>query len=315
MRLMTLLRGESDQMCEVLKKTVPYGVAYHHSGLTVDERRLIEDAFRAGVLCVICCTSTLAAGVNLPAQRVIIRSPYVGREFLTQSKYKQMIGRAGRAGFDVQGESFLIVSRKDKARVHELIESPMTDAISSMHLNEFYGLRNLILSAIGLKIASTMKSLKGLAKMTFLAVQADRLGVDIKDEVEKTIKSFFKQNALAVKDRRLELDLSVEIEASQFKPQWSCAQTSSSSAGGGTPQVVVIRSSSELEISPMGRAAVKACVDLKKARFLYDDLRMAQRGLVLLDHLHLLYIVTPPDVNIYPKMSMFYDKVRQEEEE
>lgn len=162
-------------MCEVLKKTIPYGVAYHHSGLTVDERKLIEDAYRAGVLCVICCTSTLAAGVNLPAQRVIIRSPYVGREFLTQSRYKQMIGRAGRAGFDVQGESFLIVSRKDKERVHELIESPMTDAISSMHLNEFYGLRNLILSAIGLRLAYSVKSLKVLVKQTFIAVQADRL--------------------------------------------------------------------------------------------------------------------------------------------
>lgn len=302
---MSLLRGDSDQMCDVLKKTVPYGVAYHHSGLTVDERRLIEDAYRAGVLCVICCTSTLAAGVNLPAQRVIIRSPYVGREFLTQSRYKQMIGRAGRAGFDVQGESFLIVARKDKELVYELIESPMTDAISSMHLNEFYGLRNLILSAIGLKIATTMRSLKVLAKMTFLAVQAERLGVDVKDEVEQTIKSFFKMNALAVKDRRMEMDLSVEIEASQFRPQWSCAQVS------GTGSQLVIKSTSELEISPMGRAAVRACVDLKKARLLYEDLRSAQRGLVLLDYLHLLYIVTPPDVNIYPKMSMFYDKVRK----
>lgn len=294
----------------MLKKTVPYGVAYHHSGLTVDERRLIEDAYRAGVLCVICCTSTLAAGVNLPAQRVIIRSPYVGRDFLTQSRYKQMIGRAGRAGFDVQGESFLIVSRKDRERVYELIESPMTDAITSMHLNEGYGLKNLILSAISLKLACTMKRLKILAKTTFLAVQAERLGIDLKDEVEQTIKCFFKMNALAVKDKRMELDVSVEIEASQFKqPQFSCAQASSSGSGGGGGATMVIKSSSELEISPMGRAAVRACVDLQKARLIYEDLRSAQRGLVLLDYLHLLYIVTPSDVNIFPKLSMFYDKV------
>lgn len=313
LRLLSLLRNDSDQICEVLKKTIPYGVAYHHSGLTVDERRLIEDAYRAGVLCVICCTSTLAAGVNLPAQRVIIRSPYVGREFLTQSRYKQMIGRAGRAGFDVQGESFLIVSRRDKERVHQLIESPMTDAISSMHLNEFYGLRNLILSAIGLRIACTLKRLKGLARTTFLAVQAKRLGVDLKEEVERTIKCFFKMNALAVKNRRMELDLSVEIVASQFRQVHnSSAQSMSGTSSSQAPPAVIIKSSSELEISPMGRAAVKACVDLKKARLLYDDLRNAQRGLVLLDYLHLLHIVTPPDVNIYPKMSLFYDKVRRE---
>lgn len=302
---MKMLRGggESDQICDVLKKTIPYGVAYHHSGLTVDERRLIEDAYRAGVLCVICCTSTLAAGVNLPAQRVIIRSPYVGREFITQSRYKQMIGRAGRAGFDVQGESFLIASWKDRQRVHDLIDSPMTDAITSMHLNEFYGLRNLILSSIALKVATTVKQLKQLVRQTFLAVQAERLGVDIKDEVEQTIKTFFKLNALAVKQHKMMgMDLSVEIEASQFKTQFSSAQSS------GKQPTVVIKSSAELEISPMGKAAVKACVDLLKARRLYEDLKNAQRGLVLLDYLHLLYIVTPPDVNIFPKMSMFYDK-------
>ena len=123
-----------DHFESTLADVVSAGVAYHHGGLLSEERQIIERSFGSRSLSVVCCTSTLAAGVNLPARRVVIRSPYIGRDFLSKSMYQQMCGRAGRAGLDDRGESFLVVSAKDAERGERLASSP-TEPISSKLLS------------------------------------------------------------------------------------------------------------------------------------------------------------------------------------
>lgn len=68
----------------------------------MDERDIVEGAFRATVVRVLVATSTLSSGVNLPARRVLIRCPPRNKstDVLT---YRQMVGRAGRLGKDTQG--------------------------------------------------------------------------------------------------------------------------------------------------------------------------------------------------------------------
>ncbi|XP_037815116.1 helicase POLQ-like [Lucilia sericata] len=275
-----------DKVCgilsPVLARTIPYGVAYHHSGLTTDERKFIETAYRFGVLSVICCTSTLAAGVNLPAKRVIIRAPYVGAEFMTLCKYKQMIGRAGRAGMGEAGESILISSSRDNVRVGEMLFSPMDKAISSLDHQGRVGLQALILSAIGLGLASCRADLHRLVQGTLLAVQSTQLGISVETMVKEILREMFKNKVLQMSNNDAKKDVSDILITQDLQNKTNSAIPE---------RTIKLHSNTRFQLTTIGKAAFKAGIDYRRAYAIHNELASAQKQLILTNYGHLLYLV------------------------
>jgi DNA polymerase theta len=116
-----------------LEHSINKGVAFHHAGLTVDERKEIEAAFREGLINVLTCTTTLSTGVNLPARRVIFRDMKIAHDIIEVGKYRQASGRAGRTGHDLYGESFLIArNQQEYQRAFELMNSKLAEIKSCL---------------------------------------------------------------------------------------------------------------------------------------------------------------------------------------
>ena len=117
--------GASTDMGRILAACVAQGAAFHHAGLSREERGIVEAGFREGQIKVISSTPTLAAGLNLPARRVIVRdylrfSAGEGMLPIPVREYRQMAGRAGRPRLDPYGEAVLIA--KSEEMVDELFD-------------------------------------------------------------------------------------------------------------------------------------------------------------------------------------------------
>jgi len=117
--------GSATKQCKRLAECVKKGSAFHHAGLVNSQRKIIENLFRDNIIKSISATPTLAAGINLPAYRCLIRDTKrfyqgYGLTYIPVLGYQQMIGRAGRPQFDKEGEAILIA--KNEREAEELFE-------------------------------------------------------------------------------------------------------------------------------------------------------------------------------------------------
>ena len=119
-----LATNEHTDLVKTLALLVKKGVGFHHAGLNQTCRQIIETEFRKGTIKLLSSTPTLAAGVNLPARRVVISNinrynAKVGANRpISILEYKQLCGRAGRPQYDKYGESIVV----GKGNGEEIIE-------------------------------------------------------------------------------------------------------------------------------------------------------------------------------------------------
>ncbi|WP_144920970.1 DEAD/DEAH box helicase [Halorubrum salsamenti] len=156
------------------------GVAFHHAGLRAGHRAVVEEAFRDRELACICATPTLAAGVNVPARRVVVRDQkrYAGSamEWLPTLEVHQMCGRAGRPGLDPYGEAVLVGDADTESELVERYVEGEPEAVEST-LADPASLRTHVLSAVATGFAETEAEILDVFEGTFYAREAGAGGL------------------------------------------------------------------------------------------------------------------------------------------
>lgn len=123
-----------------LIELIEHGVCYHHAGLKEIQRKYVEALFKKGELKILCSTSTLATGVNLPAYLVIINGTQRwvngSEEEYSELDVLQMMGRAGRPQFETEGACVIMTEEINKSRYERLVKG--TEKLeSTLHQNMY----------------------------------------------------------------------------------------------------------------------------------------------------------------------------------
>ncbi|XP_018551255.1 LOW QUALITY PROTEIN: DNA polymerase theta [Lates calcarifer] len=248
----------------ILQRTVPWGVAFHHAGLTFDERDVLEGAFRQGMVRVLAATSTLSSGVNLPARRVIIRTPTFNGHLLDPLTYKQMAGRAGRKGVDTTGESVLVCKEAERQKGISLIKGALQPISSCLVRREGEGVTTSMLRAI-LEIivggvASTPQDVSLYASCSLLAASMKC------DSKRKSNEETNKGAIEACVEWLMENEF-ISIQKDGQEERYCPTQ--------------------------LGAATLSSSLSPPEALGIFADLQRAMKGFVLENDLHILYLITP----------------------
>lgn len=213
-----------------LEELVSYGIGYHNAALSFKDRKVIEEGFKSNILKVLVATTTLAAGINLPARAVIVSDIYQYQKHWNVSDVDfskpnarmslsgsgvvfpinpnmmfQMLGRAGRMGFDSEGHSYILVRNHEEKTFatdfyFNLIQDPMhkdyialSPKYSPLHsnLSDFDLLKEIILVLIQDTPGITLHQIKEVINQSFFAFLRKDLALE--PSHENLLKEMFIQ--------------------------------------------------------------------------------------------------------------------------
>ena len=202
------LEGESESTSigRKLAQCVSSGIAFHHAGLTYTQRRMVEESFKQGKVKCIVATPTLAAGINLPARRVVVRDTArfdANAGFLPISvmEVRQMCGRAGRPRYDPYGEALLMAKSEDDCQ--RLMENYLYGEAERIYskLGTEPVLRSHVLGLLATGDASSREDVMRFLKETFYGHQSALYGLE---EAVDNIVELLLENGMATEDQVLQ---------------------------------------------------------------------------------------------------------------
>lgn len=196
--------------CTTLAEVIKSGAAFHHAGLVGKQREAVEENFRNGKIKMLCATPTLAAGVNTPADIVIIPSLYrfekYGMELIAVREYKQMAGRSGRPKFSTEGKSIVVASSEAQKELFlEKFINGKIEPITS-HLGIIPVLRTHILALIATDYISNIKTIEKFFESTLYAHQLQNMG-ELLDNVLEIIDALIEYKFVEKKDEHYKATL------------------------------------------------------------------------------------------------------------
>ena len=198
--------GEETEVSRRLAEIVAKGAAFHHAGLDSKHRKIVEDAYRERQIKILTSTPTLAAGVNLPARRVVLsslmryNSDEGGQTPISVLEFKQMAGRAGRPRYDKTGEIVLLAGSQMTAReIYENYIQARPEPIRSQ-LSAEGPLRMHVLGLIAASSGMTEEDLYGFFKSTLFGAQYKE--VTVKSRVKKALVYLEEEELLIRREKK-----------------------------------------------------------------------------------------------------------------